>query len=999
MNKVEIAAIGVAVAIVVSLLAMFGISQSAHAQIVPAQNQQVLSPYGGFIVATSSSATSKLSASSTPFFSSFFATLGSIGTLTIPPLATPAGSFLAVNGNGVVIATTTPASGTGTVTSIATTYPVTGGPITTTGTIGLAFGTTTSNTWAGTQTFTNTIVVGALSGLVGANSGTLYSFASSSLFGYIPVPPTRQITVAGTANQITSSAGAQDLSADRTWTLSLPNHVIFPLDFLTTNSSTTNATTTGSFYITPLATAAGAFLAIDPNGRVISTTTPSSSAPSAFEIATTSDIAVPQLAYFTKTSGRTTLGSVATTSVSCSGSVSCTAFTALGAAPVTISSAALTSAVTSIGPAGQLQTGPAVTLATSTTAFNGLTSNLTITGNTNTITFAPILSGLLGIGGGGTNATSFPLFSPVVFDGTRLVGTTTSPFYVGAIVSTTSATSTFVGGVDASRFKSSATSTLLGVQIPTGGLSIATIAGCNTTSALTTDGSGNVLCGAISSSGGIADPFIHPTNVSSATSSAVLVGTTTGPVWAQFLSATTTNGAQIGLSAGAGQPGLGFFNQSGNLFIATTTGAGATTSMSTLFASGGLGTMVGQGATVPVSAGLYTLFIRDQNGVGPRLTLGGNAGGDSNWNIYRTADNDGVNDDPLTIGIGDEGATPSANLTLLPSGLTGVASSTPWGLLSVASSTWANYSLPLLSVATSSGSDGRLFDIFATSSPSNLIGATSFLVESGARAIIGGLGPLFSGLGALDQLLVNGRIYQTQGYVSCDSMYVGASITTNTGVGPCGNITPSVSAASGPSIAQGATNVSGDNISMYINMTKGGGANNGAGLLTGKAPSLVSATSTPVIEITARINAVQNATTTQHFLGFFAGPILTNLNSSPTSGCFFAASSTQPNWQAICGTSATAQTMVNTGVASSTVVTGTGQAYRFRVQMDNTHADFFIQSTQNGALRKVASISTNYPATTALFGGIYYYGVTAGTPDTLDVFGWRHWFNRVLPFN
>ncbi len=33
---------------------------------------------------------------------------------------------------------------------------------------------------------------------------------------------TRQLTVAGTANEITSSAGAQTLAADRTWTLSLP---------------------------------------------------------------------------------------------------------------------------------------------------------------------------------------------------------------------------------------------------------------------------------------------------------------------------------------------------------------------------------------------------------------------------------------------------------------------------------------------------------------------------------------------------------------------------------------------------------------------------------------------------------------------------------------------------------------------------------------------------------------------------------------------------------
>ena len=57
------------------------------------------------------------------------------------------------------------------------------------------------------------------------------------------------ITIAGTANQITSSAGAQDLSANRTWTLSLPSLVVFP-----SNASSTQFTTTGATY---LATAGG----------------------------------------------------------------------------------------------------------------------------------------------------------------------------------------------------------------------------------------------------------------------------------------------------------------------------------------------------------------------------------------------------------------------------------------------------------------------------------------------------------------------------------------------------------------------------------------------------------------------------------------------------------------------------------------------------------------------------------------------------------------------
>lgn len=89
------------------------------------------------------------------------------------------------------------------------------------------------------------------------------------------VASTTTITINGTANQITSSAGAQNLQANRVWTLSLPSHVIFPNSFFSPLASTTHATTS-TFYITSLGTPAGSFLAVDPNGQVIGTTTPSS---------------------------------------------------------------------------------------------------------------------------------------------------------------------------------------------------------------------------------------------------------------------------------------------------------------------------------------------------------------------------------------------------------------------------------------------------------------------------------------------------------------------------------------------------------------------------------------------------------------------------------------------------------------------------------------------------------------------------------------------------
>ena len=146
------------------------------------------------------------------------------------------------NGNVTNTGVTSNVAGSGIAVSGAT------GAVTITNTIGYPFlgnATTTTLTFTGGLVSQgSTTISGLTSGVVGNSNGLLYGFASSSLFGYTPLNPTRQLTVAGTANQLTSSAGAQDLSADRTWTLSLPSHVIFPGNFQATNSTTTNATST-----------------------------------------------------------------------------------------------------------------------------------------------------------------------------------------------------------------------------------------------------------------------------------------------------------------------------------------------------------------------------------------------------------------------------------------------------------------------------------------------------------------------------------------------------------------------------------------------------------------------------------------------------------------------------------------------------------------------------------------------------------------------------------
>src|SRR3989338_3934960 len=104
----------------------------------------------------------------------------------------------------------------------------------------------------GSTTLTGILKGGGVGGIQSAVAGTDYvanvtgdwTGTLDGVDGSGYVQTSRSLTVAGTANQITSSAGAQDLSSNRTWTLSLPNHVIFPSSFQASSASTTNATST-----------------------------------------------------------------------------------------------------------------------------------------------------------------------------------------------------------------------------------------------------------------------------------------------------------------------------------------------------------------------------------------------------------------------------------------------------------------------------------------------------------------------------------------------------------------------------------------------------------------------------------------------------------------------------------------------------------------------------------------------------------------------------------
>lgn len=106
---------------------------------------------------------------------------------------------------------------------------------------------------------------------------------------------------------------------------------------------------------------------------------------------------------------------------------------------------------------------------------SGGTTGLTFSGGPITTSGTLTLAGTLGISNGGTNATSFSARSLVGFDGTRLIATS-SPT-VGFLTATSTATSTFVGGISSAGLASSNGLTITGGSIlSSGSLSITSVA-------------------------------------------------------------------------------------------------------------------------------------------------------------------------------------------------------------------------------------------------------------------------------------------------------------------------------------------------------------------------------------------------------------------------------------------------------------------------------------------------------------------------------------------
>ncbi len=133
--------------------------------------------------------------------------------------------------------------GGGTVTNIATTLPITGGPITTTGTIGCRTAT------------------GSVSGCLSAADWTTFNGKGSGTV--------TSVGLAGTTNQITVT-GSTPITGSGSWTLSLPATLVLPNGTTaTTQSAADNSTKVATTAYVD--TAGGSFV---PTSRTISTTSP-----------------------------------------------------------------------------------------------------------------------------------------------------------------------------------------------------------------------------------------------------------------------------------------------------------------------------------------------------------------------------------------------------------------------------------------------------------------------------------------------------------------------------------------------------------------------------------------------------------------------------------------------------------------------------------------------------------------------------------------------------
>lgn len=844
---------------------------------------------------------------------------GNVGTFTYPSVT--------VNGKGLITAIsngTTPTTYTGTF------------PIQVTGSVISSLFSTTTNS-------------GMAQGFQYIGSGGIFqTAASSSLFGYTPLNPTRNI------NTTAPLGGGGNLTSDLTLTCASCSTFAFPFTptsygnatgtligftngILVVGSSTIvgNATTTGmhafgNVRIPSLATAAGQFAAFDPNGVLVGTTTPINTGGSSEGV---------------QWATAAVLGGTPTYSNGTAG---------VGATLTEVGTGAL--AVDGNSPAS----GDRVLVKNQASAFQNGIYTVTVTGS-------GIASYVLTRSSDyNSNTEITPGLTTYVVNGTANLDTNWAVnFTVPLTMGTTNLNYSEVSGGGAAVTSVSNSDSTLTITPTTGNVVASLNLGhANVWSALQTFGN--------------ATSSLFSTIYGSTTNA--FIGTLTLPLitGTQCLHSISGVVSGTGSDCGSGGGSTYPFALTGNATSTLTQFNGGLTA----FASStiGNGTQVG-GLTI--SGGATTTGNAYFNGL---VGIGDNS---PDFTLESVNSN----------GLGYFGITSNSTaidgdiFNVIGNGRVGIGSSTPWGVLSVASSTY-NYINPLFAVATSSDSFGQLFTITATTSVAKTTNPSLFSsIMSGVRVAIGAINQYGYG-GVLDSLFVNGTI-NTGDYsmIECQPGTVTTALSSATGSIGCPGWNFGIASSGG-----------------YLTgvMTNGGYAVNtiristgqtfsGAGVFSGNSSPYKSASTTLQLETVATavgyVNASNTVGTTTRYIGFSnTNPSSTFSSAAPTAGCYFTASSTINDWFAVCQTTATNVTVFDTGIASNTP-----DFIRFRIEMDSSNAKFYTQ-TAGSNLKLSTAISTNFPSTIALTPGIYESTMSAGKPvaDEIDTQYIRFWFKRSL---
>lgn len=423
-------------------------------------------------------------------------------------------------------------------------------------------------------------------------------------------------TAGSVANSLTAgsgltSAGTYNGSVARTFSLNTANANTWTTLQTFSNSSTSlasfsYASSTGYFGAGLTSCSGGNFLTWTNGFFGCGADQTGSGGSSAYEIATTSTIAVPQVAYFTQTGGRTTLGSVATGTISVPTGLTVTAnrYTLGGATAIGLDTGyviplqtTLDSKLTALGSGYATTTQSAIAFSTSTATFNGLTFGQTIVPSAGAMTFTPTISGTLN-NAGLTNSTISGISlgsnladltagnSSLTFSGTYNGGTARNIVLNMGNANSWTALQTFTNSSTTLASFSYASSTLW----YGGGLT--TCSGSNFL-----QWSGGVFgCGTPAGSGtpGGSDTQVQFNDGGSfggavawiwnKTREVMGIGTTT-PFANHKVSIASSTGQQLALLTGGNDNGWGFRNAGGTLYVGTTsplTGATSTTPVLTL---------------------------------------------------------------------------------------------------------------------------------------------------------------------------------------------------------------------------------------------------------------------------------------------------------------------------------------------------------------------------------------------------------------------------------